>query len=83
MTGLEIWRPKYSTKECLVLASKVKLETTEYCIYFTKDPEYLGKKYVMTGKQIKDNSTLKGTEQGGKQVYAIPLAVLETFKREL
>lgn len=79
---LEIWQPRYSRKDCPVLASKIKIgDDVQYRIWFSDDPKYKGKSYIMTGKQIRDNGTLERTKQGNKLVYAIPLDVLERFKQ--
>jgi hypothetical protein len=79
MIPLEIWYPRFSKRDCPVLAKKVKSNDQVYYIYFSKDPAYAGNKYIMTGKQIKEYP-LEVTAQGGKSVYAIPLTELEKFK---
>ena len=78
MKPIEIWQPRYSTNDCLVLASKVKSDSNTYSIYFSKAAHLAGNRYIMRGHEIKSLS--KNESIKGKLVYAIPMDILETFK---
>jgi hypothetical protein len=80
ISKIDIWQPKYSTKECLVLASRIISDKQQCRIYFTADKSLKGNTYLMTGAQIKEHGPLKQTDQGGKKVYAIPMDILDKFK---
>ena len=80
MKPLEIWSPRYSTQECLVLASKVRSSTEVYSIYFSKAKELAGQRFIMRGNEIKSYPVEK-TKTGSKLVYAIPMAELERYKQ--
>lgn len=79
MKPLEIWQPRYSTNDCLILASKVKSDDQIYRIYFTKAPHLNGNRYHMKGHEIKSLGKLEKLKSG-KTVYAVPMDVLEKFK---
>lgn len=80
MKPLEVWQPRYSTDDCCVLARKIVSDSQQYSIYFTKAKHLEGKRFVMTGAEIKKHSKLERTKQGGKKVYAIPMGILESYE---
>jgi len=79
MQPLEIFAPRYSTNDCLILATKVKSDTQPYSVYFSKDKTLAGNRYILRGHEIKSFKKER-TVQGNKLVYAIPMDELERFK---
>lgn len=79
MKPLEVWQPRYSTNDCLILATKVKSDTQPYAIYFSKDKTLSGNRYILRGHEIKTFKKER-TIQGNKLCYVIPMDELERYK---
>lgn len=78
MNPLNIWSPRYSTNDCLVLASKIKSSDQMYSIFFSKAAHLKGNRYNMKGHEIKSMAKIEKIK--GNTMYAIPMDVLEKFK---
>lgn len=69
MNKIEIWEPRYSTREVLVAAHKVGLHNL---IVFTKAKSLPGEWYV-SGQDVKKYPL---TDNGKIPVYTVPLTAL-------
>jgi len=83
LVKIEIWSPKYSTDECLILKAKMGVYSKidpkgQYCIWFSKAKSLEGKEFYIRGENIVNNPS--GTN-GTKAVWRVPMNKLKLMKR--